>query len=151
VAISTSVEVDRPAAEAFAYVTDPSRFIAWQNGIVDGHLQSDGPPGVGDRCLTTRRIGFAERPVTSEVTHIDPPHAWGVRGVDGPIRAAVNVTVDPLDSNERSRVTITIDFTGHGIGKLLVPLVVRQARKEVPANMQRLKQRLEDSEHRASG
>jgi hypothetical protein len=82
--------------------------------------------------------------VTSEVTHIDPPRTWGVRGIDGPIRAAVDVTVDPLDGEERSRVTIAIDFTGHEIGKLLVPLVVRpQARNEMPTNLQRLKERLE--------
>lgn len=41
-------------------------------------------------------------------------------------------------------MTITIDFTGHGIGKLIVPLVIRpQAAKEMTTNMQRLKQRLE--------
>ena len=42
---------------------------------------------VGDQCLTTRRIGGTDRPVTSRVAHIDPPRTWGVRGVDGPIRA----------------------------------------------------------------
>jgi hypothetical protein len=37
-----------------------------------------------------------------------------------------------------------VDFTGHGIGKLLVPLIVRrQAANEMPENMKRLKQRLE--------
>jgi hypothetical protein len=41
-------------------------------------------------------------------------------------------------------VTIEFDFEGHGLGKLLVPLVVRkQAQKEVPRNQQNLKQRLE--------
>ena len=142
--ISTSIEVDRPAAEVFDYVTDPSRFHEWQNGVTKGHLETAGPPSVGDRCLTTRRIGFAERPVTSEVTHIDPPHRWGVRGIDGPIRAAVDVTVEPLDEDKRSKVTITLDFTGQGIGKLFVPLIVRpQARREMPVNVQRLKERLE--------
>lgn len=37
-----------------------------------------------------------------------------------------------------------MDFTGHGIGKRLVPLVVRrQAANEMPENMKRLKQRLQ--------
>jgi hypothetical protein len=37
-----------------------------------------------------------------------------------------------------------IDFEGHGIGKLLVPLLVRrEARKEMPANLATLRQRLE--------
>jgi hypothetical protein len=46
---------------------------------------------------------------------------------------------------ERSRLTIAVDFEGHGIGKLLVPLVVRpEARKEMPANLATLKRRLEN-------
>jgi hypothetical protein len=55
----------------------------------------------------------------------------------------VNGMVEPLDG-DRSRVTIELDFEGHGIGKLLVPLVVRrQARAEMPINMRKLKERLE--------
>jgi len=41
-------------------------------------------------------------------------------------------------------LTISIEFHGHGIGKLLVPLAIsRQARKEMPANLERLKHRVE--------
>jgi uncharacterized protein YndB with AHSA1/START domain len=112
--ITTTTEVARPPAEVFAYVTDPSRFVEWQRNVVGGHMDGEGPHGVGARCLTTRRIRFAERPVTSEITHIDTPTTWGVRGVDGPIRAIVNVTVDPLENGRRSRVTIELDFDGHG-------------------------------------
>jgi hypothetical protein len=66
-----------------------------------------------------------------------------VRGIDGPIRAAVDVRVEPL-TDFRSRLTISVDFTGHGIGKILVPLMVRrEARKEMPDNMAALKQRME--------
>ena len=66
-----------------------------------------------------------------------------MRGTDGPIRAAVDVLVEPL-SDVRSRLTISVDFTGHGIGKILVPLMVRrEARKEMPGNMAALKQRIE--------
>jgi hypothetical protein len=55
----------------------------------------------------------------------------------------VDVTVEPL-TDLRSRLTIAVDFEGHGIGKVLVPLVVRrEARKEMPANLAALKQRLE--------
>jgi hypothetical protein len=41
-------------------------------------------------------------------------------------------------------VTIQLDFEGHGIGRLLVPLAVRpQARKEMRTNLRTLKQRLQ--------
>jgi hypothetical protein len=146
-AIVASTEVERPAAEVFAYATDPTRFSEWQKGVVAGHM--DGPgngtqaPAVGAKCVTTRRIGGANRPATSELVHIDPPRTWGVRGLDGPIRAAVDVVVQPV-TGARSRLTISVDFSGRGIGKVLVPLVVRrQARTEMPDNLAALKRRME--------
>jgi hypothetical protein len=143
--IIASIEVDRSAEEVFAYATDPGRFSEWQKGVVSGQMDSPGAPQVGDRCLTTRRIGRADRPVTAELVRFDPPHQWGVRGVDGPIRAIVDVTVEPR-SDTSANLTIALDFEGHGIGRLLVPLLVRrEARREMPVNVTTLKQRLEGS------
>jgi uncharacterized protein YndB with AHSA1/START domain len=147
--IVTSTEIDRPAAEVFAYATDPARFREWQKGVVDGHMEgpADGtrPPAAGTKCVTTRRIGGASRPSTAELVRIDPPRTWGVRGIDGPIRADVDVLVEPL-TDSRARLTISVDFTGHGIGKILVPLMVRrEARKEMPDNLAALKRLIETS------
>jgi uncharacterized protein YndB with AHSA1/START domain len=141
--VITTTDVDRAAADVFAYATDPARFHEWQAGVTEGHLDHPGPVEAGTRCLTTRRIGGASRTVTSEVTHVDPPRTWGVRGIDGPIRATVDLTVEPLTGGA-SRLTIAVDFEGHGIGKILVPLLVRrQAQKEMPANLATLKRRIE--------
>jgi uncharacterized protein YndB with AHSA1/START domain len=145
--IVTTAEIDRPAARVFACATDPSLFSQWQKGVEEGHLEgpADGTqvPPVGTKCVTTRRIGGASRPVTSELAHIDPPRTWGVRGTDGPIRATVDVLVEPV-TDSRSRLTISVDFTGHGIGKVLVPLMVRrEARKEMPENIAALKRLIE--------
>jgi hypothetical protein len=49
-------------------------------------------------------------------------------------------------TGSRARLTISVDFTGHGIGKILVPLMVRrEARKEMPDNMAALKRLIETS------
>jgi hypothetical protein len=70
--IVASAEVERPATETFAYATDPTRFSEWQKAVVDGHMDADGPPTVGDRCLTTRRIGGANgRGRRADVTWLD--------------------------------------------------------------------------------
>lgn len=146
-AVTAAIEVARPAAEVFDYATDPSRFHEWQNGVVEGHLDAANGDGVGAHCVTVRRIGFANRANTSEVTRVEPPRHWSIRGIDGPIRARVEVAVDPL-TDHRSRLTITLDFEGHGIGRLLVPLVVvPEARKEMPANLERLRDHLERADN----
>ena len=141
--ITARADVNQPAEQVFAYATDPTHFHEWQKGVIESHMDEAGTPTVGAKCMTTRRIGFADRQVTAELTHIDPPRTWGVHGIDGAIRASVDVTVEAL-GNIRSRLTIAVDFEGHGIGKILVPAIVRpQARKEMPANLAALKAKLE--------
>ena len=51
--------------------------------------------------------------------------------------------VQPV-TDVRSRLTISVNFSGRGIGRVLVPLVIRQqARKEMPDNLATLKRRME--------
>jgi uncharacterized protein YndB with AHSA1/START domain len=141
--IVTKVEVERKPDEVFAYVTDPDHFTEWQENVTDGHLEG-GEPVVGAKCITRRKIGGSVRDVTSRLAVFDPPRAWAVQGTDGPIRARVDVTVEPVAGRDASTVTIDLDFEGHGIGKLLVPLMVKpMSRKEMQRNMARLKSALE--------
>jgi hypothetical protein len=123
-------------------VIDPQSFPAWQPAVLDGAL--DREVSVGAICTTTRKIGGGAREIHSRITEYDPPQRWADHGVDGPIRGIVSVDVTPLNGGARSHVTITVDFEAHGIGKLLVPLVVRrQAAREMSSNMRRLKAVLE--------
>jgi uncharacterized protein YndB with AHSA1/START domain len=140
--IVNSVEISRRPEDVFAYVTDPTHLPEWQESVVS--VRADSPSTVGSRAMVTRRMGRMERAMTSEIAELSPPTAWAIRGVDGPVRGNVKGTVEPLADGERSRVTIALDLEGHGIGKILVPLIVRrQAEAQMSGNMQRLKERLE--------
>jgi uncharacterized protein YndB with AHSA1/START domain len=142
--IVESIETARRPEDVFSYMTDPGHLPDWQESLVSVRREDEGPVSVGTRIVTTRRIGRGERAMTMEMSELNPPNSWAVRGVDGPIRGMVKGTVEPLENGERSRATINLDFEGHGIGKLLVPLVVRrQAASEMPRNLQKLKERLE--------
>jgi uncharacterized protein YndB with AHSA1/START domain len=142
--IVETVEISRPPEDVFAYMTDPARQTEWQESLVSSRLEGGGTPSVGSRVTQTRRVGRGERTMTLEVTEHNPPRRFAFRGIDGPVRAIGGGTIEALDDGSRSRVTIQLDFEGHGIGKVLVPLVVRrQARNELPRNQQRLKERLQ--------
>ncbi|MGH3736317.1 MAG: SRPBCC family protein [Micromonosporaceae bacterium] len=137
------IQIDRPPDEVYAYATDPTRFHEWQYDVVNVRMEG-GAPGVGAQFTTTRRIGPSERTMTQQITRVDPPRHWAVRGVDGPLRPSASITVEPLDDGARSKVTFTLDFEGHGVvGRPLVPLVTRMARKGAPLSHRHLKERLE--------
>lgn len=136
----STIEVARPPEEVFAYLTDPTRFTEWQRDVVRVEAEHPGTPGVGSRFSTTRRIGGT---MTQEVTELDAPRRWAVRGVSGPIRPSATITVEPVDAGAGSRVTFTLDFEGHGIGVPLVPVVRRQAEKGAPVSYRNVKALLE--------
>jgi hypothetical protein len=143
-ALLSTIEIGRSPDEVFAYTTDPAHFADWQEDVVEARAEGAGPLEVGSRLTQTRRIGRAQRSFSQMVIGNDPPRSWAVRGIDGPIRPGMDLRVEPLDNGRRSRVTFALDFAPRGIGRLLVPLVVRRlARANAPHSYEVLKDLLE--------
>ncbi|WP_328787897.1 MULTISPECIES: SRPBCC family protein [unclassified Streptomyces] len=143
-AFRKSIDIDRRPEDVYAYLTDPTHLPEWQDSAVSAVPVGDLPVHVGSLILVTRQIGRRRVPTTMEFVELDPPRSWHVHGVDGPVRPDVRGTVEPLDGGARSRVTLDVDFEGHGLGRALVPLVVRpMVRKEMPRGEAKLKHLLE--------
>jgi hypothetical protein len=111
-------------------------------GVIDGHMDEPGTPTVGTRCLTTRRIGGANRPSTFEVTYINHPPPGASAALtdrsEPPSTSPSNPhqATNPPDHlrrlhRPRHRQTTRPTF------------VRREAAKEMPVNLAALKQRLE--------
>lgn len=141
--IRNSIEIERSPDEVYAYLDELERHGEWQEQLVSAHKLEKGPTHVGTKSSETRRMGKREMEVTYEVTEHDPPHVFAFHGVDGPVRVVGRATVESVDSGSSSRLSLVLDFEGHGFGKLLVPLARMQSRKQVPKDQQRLKERLE--------
>lgn len=140
------IEIDGRPEDVFAYATDFARFPEWQVGVVSARPHDGAPPALGSKAAVSRRAGPRTLERTEEITEFEPPRTWTVRGTGGPITAIARGSVEPLVDGSRSRVTITLAFEPHGGGNLLIPLIRRQARKQLPKNMQQLKQRLEQGQ-----
>ena len=146
--ISESIEIDRTPEDVFAYLDDVERHGEWQEQIVTVEPQDDGPLRVGSRVKETRRVPGGDRTMTYEVTEHKPPRQSSFRVLDGPIRADGTISIEPIGDGSRSRLTITIDFTGHGLaGKILLPVARAQARKQIPKDQARMKELLESESH----
>ncbi len=141
-AIVASTVIGRSPDEVFAFAVDPANLPKWQGNVVSA--SHEGALGLGARVVTVRRFGKREQTVTMEMIGYDAPNGWSLRGVDGPVRPMVETRIEPVDDGARSRVSIELDFEGHGVGKLLVPLLVRpEARNGLPRNLELLRGCLE--------
>jgi uncharacterized protein YndB with AHSA1/START domain len=143
-AIVESIEISRRPEDIFSYVADPSHHPEWIESVVSVRREGDTPLALGSRVVATRRVGPWKVRYTEEMIELHPPRTWANRGVGGiPVIAVANGTVEPLNNGKRSRVTIACEFQGHGIGKLLVPLLARRLARQLPRDEQKLKEVLE--------
>lgn len=146
-AIRESVEIARRPEVVFAYLDDLARHGEWQEQIVRvDRVEPQGPTQVGTRATETRKMGGREQTMTYEITEHDPPRQSSFRVLDGPVRAVGTIAIVPLDGGSRSKLTITIDFHGHGLGgKVLLPVAKSQARKQIPKDQAKMKALLESN------
>jgi len=143
-AIVESIEISCRPEDVFSYAVDPLHFPDWQDGVASARRDEPPPLAVGSKTIVVRRVGPRRLPTTEEVVELDRPRSWAVRGTSGPVVGIVRGTVESLYGGRRSRLTITFNFDAHGVGKLLVPLIVRrQVRKVLPRNERKLKEILE--------
>ena len=138
-----SIEIARRPEEVFAYIDQLDKHGEWQGAIISTKVETEGPTRVGSRAVDTRKVPGGPRDVAYEITEHDPPRKASFRGLDGPVRPVGTVTVEPVGDGSSSRVTLELDLQGHGLGKLIAPLARRDARKQVPQDQARLKERLE--------
>ncbi len=143
--IVDSVEINRSPEDVFKYLDQLERHGEWQDQIVSVKLETDGPTGVGTRATDLRKVPFGKpQNFTYEITEYDSPRRVAFRGTNGMIRPEGVLTVEPLEGGSRSRVTLDFELVGHGLfGKLITPMAMRDARKTVPQDQRRLKERLE--------
>jgi uncharacterized protein YndB with AHSA1/START domain len=144
-AIHETVEIARPPEEVWSYATDPARLTEWQDKLLEAKLEKNEPVGLGSRMKQKRKVGLGTQTFTAEVTSYEPPRVFGFHGVDGPVRPKGQATLEPVDEGRRTRYTLDLDFEGHGLGVLLLPLVRRDAGKQAKQSLEHLKQNLESA------
>jgi uncharacterized membrane protein len=143
-AIEESIAIARPPEEVFGFAVDFALFSRWQQRVVSARQDSDGPLAVGTTATVTRRVGPRRVATTEEITALNPPGTWQVRGTGGiPVIATATGMITPLDAGTRSLVAIALDFQGRGAGQLLARLIRRQSRRQLPKDLRQFKELLE--------
>jgi hypothetical protein len=78
-----STVVDRPAAQVFAYATNPARFREWQQGVIDGPIRATVDVTVelltetSSRLTVAGRLRRARHRQAARPAHRPPPGTQG--------------------------------------------------------------------------
>jgi uncharacterized protein YndB with AHSA1/START domain len=135
-----TVIIRRPTAEVFAFLADFENVPRWNYAISETHKVSQGPVGVGTVYQQVRSVpsrseeGF-------EVTAYNPPRQLEIQGQLGPFPSRLAYALDAVP--EGTRVTNSVELELRGPGRLLGRVALPRVRDAVDANLQKLKELLE--------
>lgn len=139
--VRVEVEVDRPAAEVFAYLADFANNPEWQRGMRECRWTSAPPHGAGSTY--EQRARFLGRDVVStfRVVEHEPGRRVRITSVAGSFPITVTRSVEPLGP-DRCRVVAVVEGDAGGFfglaGPLLRPLVARSVRGDYARLARRL-------------
>jgi len=143
VEVTSSIEINRPAAEAFELVADMSKNPTWQKGQVSCVWTSDPPIGLGSTYDQEAR--FLGKSIVSsfEVTEYRPGERIRIVSTGGTMDIDVTRTVEPR-GDDRCLVSAVVNGDPPGFMRLLGPLLPVMVRSSVSGDYRRLKELLEN-------
>lgn len=141
----SSVTINRPREEVFAYLTDPDNQTVWQSGLQDFQGDWQDEPKIGDRARGTVKVAGKKVQWETETTEVERPERVAFRSVEAPFSFELSYTlVDRGGSTEVIHQGSTAPMGGF-FGKLADPLVARMYQRDMNSNLENLKSILEDA------
>lgn len=140
--ISTSIEIERPAAEVFAFVSDFPNNPRWQRGMQSCRWTSEPPLRVGSTYRQHARFLGKDVHQSFEVVDLVPGRRIGFRSTSGSFPISVVRTVEPL-GDERSRFTEAVEGDARGFYKIASPVLQLLVRSSIKRDFPVLKRMLE--------
>jgi uncharacterized membrane protein len=140
---STSVDIDRPAEDVFAFVADFPNNPRWQRGMRACRWTSDPPHGVGSTYDQEARFLGKDVRNTFRVTAFQPPHRVSFASTGGTFPIAVTRTVEPLGAG-RCRFTEHVEGDARGFYRVAEPVLEVMVKASIRRDFPRLKRLLEE-------
>jgi uncharacterized protein YndB with AHSA1/START domain len=141
IAFETSVGIDRPPGEVFAYVSDPANLPKWNSAVRAVRRTSAGRDGVGSTYSMERDLPGGPATNTLEIVSSTPREGFAIRTTAGPtpfvyryrFKAADGATTVQLDAQVELR----------GLRGFAERVAQRAVKKGVDDNLATLKRKLE--------
>ena len=136
--LEESVEIHRPLAEVFKYVSDVSNYPHWMAHVLDVRKHSPGPTEQGDGFVVAIRSVGRRFETPYERTLYEADRRYTDRAVGGPIpNQRWHSAFQELPRG--TRFTRAVDVASGGLLSLLEPLQKRAAERQLKKDLQTLK------------
>ena len=139
--VETTVQIDRPSEEVFAFISNFENNPKWQSGQLEAKFTTEEPLWVGSTYDQVAKFLGRRVVSTFEVVEFEPNRKVKASSTSGSFPITFTRMVEPSD--EGSEVTAIIEGDASGFFRLAEPLLKRMVQNSVDADYQNLKKILE--------
>ncbi|XAS66412.1 SRPBCC family protein [Micrococcaceae bacterium Sec5.7] len=139
----STVVINRPVGEVFAYMADFERLPEHEPWVEKAWRTSDGPVGVGSTWCHIRVMGRRRFEAPIEIVEYEPERRLAIKSGNGPVDVVATQTFEGHGAS--TTVTEVLEMHVSGFTRLFEPIIRRQSRGQVREVHQRIKRLLEES------
>ena len=139
--IRVDIDIDRPPAEVFGFLSDMAQNPQWQKGMQSCRWTSEPPLGPGSTYDQVAKFLGKEIVASFEVTEFEPGRRIRIETTSGTMPIDVTRTVEPNGGG--SSVGALVRGDASGVFRLATPLLRLLVRRSVVRDYRRLKALLE--------
>jgi uncharacterized membrane protein len=138
---TTSVRIERPIEEVFAYISDPLNFPHWNSAVRTVRKTRGGDGEIGSTYTMERELpsGGAENEL--ELFGLERPTEFGIRTTSGPTPFSYHYRFSAANGQTLVQLDAVLELEGPAA--LLGPLAGRAVKRGVDDNFAELKRILE--------
>ena len=138
--VSAEATIARLPAEVMTYVSDPANDPSWIGGVVEAELLSDPPLARGSQVRRTAKFLGRRFDYVTEVTEWQPPEALAMRATSP---FPMDIRYEFQENGGCTLARVRVQGEGGGFFRLAAPLLAPQVRRNIRADVERLKALLE--------
>jgi uncharacterized protein YndB with AHSA1/START domain len=132
-----TIEIARPPAAVFPYLTEPERLKRWVGGLTTFEAVDGESAQVGAQSRQVMVIRGREWVLDGELTALEPDRLVQARMEGRGFTATTSYSLEPVESGTRLTATVESEFSLL-VRRLFGGLVNREAQKRLRADLARL-------------
>ena len=143
IAFQTSIGIERPLEEVFAYIADPGNFPSWNSAVREVRPTSAASNSPGSTYAMKRHLPTGAASNQLEIVARERPHEFAIRTTTGPTPFLYRYHC--AVENGRTLVQLDAQVELDGVAAFMPQLARLAVKRGVDDNLATLKQILEDS------
>lgn len=142
IALQHQIEIDRPVAEVFHFITDVENVPRWQPAVIESARLTEGPLRVGTQFREVAKMMGRRVTTVCEVTELVKERKIGWKASSsGPFSYQTTYTLTA--DGPKTRLDIVGTFSLKGLWRLIEPLARSEVRKESAQELVAMKTAIE--------